>query len=289
MPAAPCLVPEILKSVILPGGRIELVEWRWPSPLEYVRAESEFMLEMSLPPLSEDASASFPGIAPEQYCYMGTLFVRLPGMTIKGRSNGGHIRVVRWVLERKAITELFAPGDEPRLAFLQSLLNIRNETLRTLMRLAHRELVNPLERSDTALEALLRLTLVELARLFERKPMRQSSGRLAAWQYRRIRTRLAEGGGRPTVAELAGLCGISSRHLHRQFASLTGETISGYVENYMIKEAKELLAEHQVPIKSIAQRCGFGHANSFSRTFRRSTGLSPQQFRQRLQGPDQPI
>lgn len=80
MPAAPCLVPEILKSVILPGGRIELVEGRWPSPLKYIRAESEFMLEMSLPPLSEDTSASFSrnfrrstGLSPQQFrqCLQG--------------------------------------------------------------------------------------------------------------------------------------------------------------------------------------------------------------------------
>jgi AraC family transcriptional regulator len=286
---AASLDPTILKSVCLPQARIELVEWRWPSLLEYVRREDEFMLEMSLPPLSDDASACFPDIAPGHYSYMGTLFARLPGVTIEGRSNGGHIRVVRWVLDRKNAARLIGHHDEPGLPLLQSLLNIRSDSLRTLMRLAHRELTNPLDRSEPALEALLQLTVIELARLFERQPSLQTSGRLAAWQYRRIRGRLAAGGERPSVAELAGLCGISPRHLHRQFASLTGETISSYVENYMIKQAKDMLAVHDVPIKAIARHCGFGHANSFSRTFRRSTGLSPQQFRQRLQGPDQPI
>lgn len=283
------LTPTILKSVSLPGGRIELVEWRWPTVLQYERTESEFMIEMSLPPLSEDASASFPDIAAEQYCYMGTLFVRLPGIAIKGRSNGGHIRVVRWALDAAASRAIVGDTRELTLPFLQSILNIRNDSLRTLMRLAHRELINPVDRSDEALAALLRLTVIELGRLFERQPQRQAAGRLAAWQYRRIRERLADGGKRPTVEELARLCGISSRHLHRQFLALTGETISSYVETFLIKEAKDLLNRPDMPIKAIAQQCGFGHANSFSRTFRRSTGLSPQQFRQRLQGPDRPV
>lgn len=273
--------PIILKQAILPTGRFELVEWHYPPILDFLDTTQELMLEMSLPPLSADASASFPEIAPGTNCYMGTLFVRMPGVAVRGRAEGGQIRLVRWVLAEEAARRILSHASQPSLPFLQSLLNIRNNSLRTVMRLAHRELANRLGRSDDALQALGQLATIELARVFEGQTDSGSGGRLAAWQFRRIRERLNTGGERPSVSELAKLCRISSRHLHRQFLAVTGETVSSYIENYLIKEAKDMLAAPDQPIKSIAQACGFSHANSFSRAFRRATGISPQQFRQR--------
>lgn len=277
------LAPTILKSVALPEGRIELVEWQWPSLLTFVRTESELMLEMSLPPLSADASACFPSIAADQYCFMGTLFVRYPGIALGGRSEAGRIRVVRYIFDATFAAPILAACPEPTLEFLQALLNIRSDTLRSLMRLAHRELVGQIDVSSDALAALMRLIGIELERLFDRQQDGRSGGRLAPWQYRRIRERLDAGGDPPTVAELAELCGISARHLHRQFLALTGKTVSGYIEARRIERAKDLLAEREAPIKTIALACGFTHGASFSRAFRRATGLTPQGYRQRTQ------
>jgi len=273
--------PTVLNQFDVGPGRLELVEWLWPDMFEFTRTESELMLEMSIPPLAADASACFPDIAPEKYCFMGTLFVRYPGIAVSGRSEGGRIRVIRCVFEKGTAHKILRHKPHPPLDFLQSLLNVRSDALRTLMRLAHRELINPVDRSPEAIEALMRVIVVEMERLFERQRDSQSSGRLAAWQYRRIRERLMEGGGQPAVADLARLCGISSRHLHRQFLALTGKTISKYIENFWVEQAKELLLARHISIKEIAQRCGFSHANSFSRAFRRVSGLSPQKFRQR--------
>lgn len=85
----------------------------------------------------------------------------------------------------------------------------------------------------------------------------------------------------PGVAELAALCGISTRHLHRQFLALTGKTISDYIETYRIEQSKLLLALGEVPMKQVAAQAGFSHGNSFARAFRRATGLSPREYRQR--------
>ncbi|MCP5395294.1 MAG: helix-turn-helix transcriptional regulator [Sphingomonadaceae bacterium] len=289
MGAASDLTPHILNRTEVSGGRIELVEWHWPSMFEWEQVENELMLEMSLPPLSADASACFPEIGGDKYAYMGTLFIRMPGVLIRGRSAGGHIRVIRWVFDQTASARILAEREDPTLELFQSLLNIRNDNLRTIMRLSQKELANPVDRSERALQALFDLSTIEVKRLLDHRPDRLTSGRLAAWQYRRIRERLTQGGERPSVGELAELCGISPRHLHRQFLALTGETISNYVENFLIKEAKEMLVERKAPIKTVAQACGFSHPNSFSRAFRRATGLSPQQFRQRAQALEKGI
>jgi len=273
--------PTVLHAVDVRSGRIELVEWHWPDMLDFVRTEDDFMVEMSLPPMAADASACFPAIAPDKRCFMGSLFVRWPGVSVSGRSEGGHIRVIRCVIAADTTPELLELRPEPDPPFLQSMLAIRSDTLRSLMRLIHRELVNPVDRSPEALAAMMDLVVIELRRLIACASGGQGPGRLAAWQFRRVRERLALDGPPPAVAELAAVCGISPRHLHRQFHALTGKSVSDYIETARIEAAKRLLARHEQPIKAIARSCGFSHANSFARAFRRSTGLTPQSFRQR--------
>jgi AraC family transcriptional regulator len=271
---------EVIEACLVAEGRFELVEWHWPDMISFKRTEHQLMLEMSLPPMSADASAYFPDIDPERRCFMGALFVRHPGIAIGGRSEGRQIRVIRCVFDDEPGTEIVGDG-EPSLSFLQGLLNIRNDSLRSLMRLAHRELVNPLDRSAEAMEALFRLIRVELRRVFRQAASAATASRLAPWQFRRVRGRIEAGAPLPSVTELAALCGISPRHLNRQFIALTGKTISAYIETYRIEQAKLLLADAGVPMKQVAERAGFSHGNSFARAFRKATGLAPREYRQR--------
>ncbi len=300
------MAPTLLAQAHTPNGRAELVEWQWPTMVNFARSETDLMIEMSLPPFAADASACLPQIDPNRRCIMGTLFLRWPDVMISGRAEGGHIRVVRCVFSGEQARLLMAGQPDPDAAFIRSLLAIRNEPLRTLMHLLRRELSNPLDRSAAAVAALVDLIAVELGRLIRLQTQRASTaktgtgrtgtgrtgtgrtgtgptnaGRLAAWQFRRIRERLSHAGPAPGVAELAALCGISTRHLHRQFLALTGATVADYVEATRIEQAKRLLDGRDHPIKAIAQACGFAHANSFARAFRRSTGLNPLAFRQR--------
>lgn len=278
------LTPTVLASVAAPSGRAELVEWQWPTMLDFTQTEDELMVEMSLPPYAAEASACLPEIDAERRCFMGTLFVRWPGIMVSGRSEGGRIQVVRCVISGDAAQRLLALRPDPDPAFLRALLAIRSDALRSLMRLLHRELTRSDAPSVAAVAALVDLVVIELTRIVEREPALSGTGRLAAWQFRRIRERLARPGPSPSVAELATLCGISARHLHRQFLALTGKTVADYIEATRIEEAKRLLGHGDRPIKAVAEACGFAHANSFARAFRRSTGLSPLAFRQRESG-----
>ena len=276
--------PTILAALDTPAGRAELVEWHWPEMIDFLRREDRLMIEMSLPPMAADASACLPEIAPDKCCFMGTLFVRWPGIAISGRSEGGHIRVIRCVLPMGRAAAIMRRRSQPDLPFLQALLAIRSAPLRSLMRLLHRELTNPADRSPEAIAALIDLIALELERLVAQGPAASLPGRLAPWQFRRIRQRLAQDATTPTLAELATLCGISPRHLHRQFVALTGTTLADYIETARMEKAKQLLADRDRPIKAVAQACGFAHANSFARTFRRFAGLSPKAFRQHAAG-----
>lgn len=272
--------PHIMESCTVTGGRFELLEWRWPDIISFERTETQLMLEMSLPPMAADASAYFPAIDPDRRCFMGSLFVRHPGITVGGRSEGRQIRVIRCIFDDETSAGIIGEN-EPTLAFLQSLLNIQSDALRSLMRLAHRELTNPLDRSLQAMNALFVLILIELRRVFYHAVRTATARRLAPWQFRRIRERIEAGTSMPAMSELAKLCGISPRHLHRQFIALTGKTVAAYIDTYRIEEAKLLLVKPHVPMKQVAERAGFSHPTSFARAFRRATGLSPREFRQR--------
>lgn len=276
--------PTVIARVPLEQGRMDLLEWHWPDMIDFVLAEPELMLEMSLPPYATDASAEFPEIEPGNHAFIGTLFIRYPGVVIHGRGAGGHIRVLRCVFSAEAARTILGQADLPPLPVLQRLLDLRSKPLRAMMGLALRELTSVAVPSEEALEAIHRLVSVELRRLIERQPQGVSGGRLAGWQYRRIRARLSQEGSVPTVAELAALCGISTRHLHRQFQALTGSSVADYVENFWVERARKMLAHGDAQIKAVAQATGFSHSNSFARAFRRATGMTPRAFRQTLSG-----
>lgn len=272
--------PTMLARVETPLGRAEIVEWRWPAMFDFIRREGELMVEMSVPPASADASACFPELNEKRRCFMGTLFTRWPGVLVSGRAEAGHIRVVRCVFGPDHAARLMSLRPAPDLGFLQAMLSLGNETLRTLLGLIKRELQHTTDCSEAAIAALMELVAVEMERVILRETAPSISARLAPWQFRRIRERIDRPGPPPPVAELAMLCGISPRHLHRQFHALTGKTVADYIETTRIEQAKTLLERGAQPIKAVAQACGFSHPNSFTRAFRRTTGQTPLAFRQ---------
>ncbi|MDP3907348.1 helix-turn-helix transcriptional regulator [Novosphingobium sp.] len=276
--------PMILAEVVTPDALVQVLEWHWPELAEHVMVEHDLMIEMSLPPLANHASAMFPTLAPGTNCHMGTLFIRYPGLAIKTRAQGGQMRILRCTFSEAKRREMLGSRHHPSLAMMQTLMNIRQDTIRAVMRMMLREVESPHLASPVAAAAHVKLLEIEITRLLDQDLEPKAGGRLAPWQFRRVRERLEAGGNRPSVPELAALCGISVRHLHRQFLNLTGVTISDYVETHLVNQAKTMLGSSALTVKQIAQAAGFDHANSFSRTFRRATGMTPLQYRQQKAG-----
>ena len=66
------------------------------------------------------------------------------------------------------------------------------------------------------------------------------------------------------------------------FKEATGETIHRYITAYRLERAKDLLSDPRQPkVTEVAARAGFADANYFARAFRKETGLSPSEFRDR--------
>jgi transcriptional regulator GlxA family with amidase domain len=85
-----------------------------------------------------------------------------------------------------------------------------------------------------------------------------------------------------SVAALADRMAMSVRHFARQFRSETGQTPARFVEALRVDCAKSHLEQTPWPLTRVAQRAGFGSVDSLQRSLRRSTGITPEQYRQRF-------
>ena len=83
-----------------------------------------------------------------------------------------------------------------------------------------------------------------------------------------------------SIPKLAKHFYISRSHLSRTFKSVTGLTIIEYLNTVRINHAKKLLRDSDMSILEISEKTGFNSVTHFGRTFRKTTGCSPSQFRQ---------
>jgi len=79
------------------------------------------------------------------------------------------------------------------------------------------------------------------------------------------------------------LC-MSSRQLARKIQTLTGENVLSLVIKIRLQRAKQLMEQNKnMPLSEVAQRSGFADAAYFSRTFKQHEGITPTQFKRRLE------
>jgi transcriptional regulator GlxA family with amidase domain len=88
------------------------------------------------------------------------------------------------------------------------------------------------------------------------------------------------------IAELVRRSGLPKRTFDRRFRSATGYSPLAYVQALRIEEAKHLLETGTQPVEEIAREVGYADLASFRRLFRRQAGMSPGDYRRKLQLPD---
>jgi len=86
--------------------------------------------------------------------------------------------------------------------------------------------------------------------------------------------------GLPTVVQLAGPLNVSSHYLSDMLRTITGQNTQQHIHQKLIEKSKELLSTGNLSISEIAYKLGFEHPQSFNRTFKKKTKISPLDFRQ---------
>ena len=82
-----------------------------------------------------------------------------------------------------------------------------------------------------------------------------------------------------TVADLADVACMSPAHFARSFKATTGQCPHQFISQVRVTLAKNMLADHHLPISDIALSTGFSSQSNFSRAFRGATGMTPRDYR----------
>lgn len=130
-----------------------------------------------------------------------------------------------------------------------------------------------------AIVLYLQQILLDLSRQVVAKHQVEYSG--PAWLTKalhQIEKQLAEDIG---LASLSKEAAVSPAHFSRVFKHWTGMNVTEYIATKRILLAKKLLQATDSNVSEIAEQCGFDSMPYFHRSFKKMTGMTPSQYRQR--------
>jgi len=78
---------------------------------------------------------------------------------------------------------------------------------------------------------------------------------------------------------LAATQTVSRRKFYNEFAAQVGHDPAEYIRREKVARAEELLRDSTLPVRRIAELCGFKNVTRFQVHFRRIVGQTPAQFR----------
>ncbi|MDO7906258.1 AraC family transcriptional regulator [Paenibacillus sp. JX-17] len=82
-----------------------------------------------------------------------------------------------------------------------------------------------------------------------------------------------------SLEEISGAAAMSVPNLYRQFYALTGHPVKEYIRKRRTSEAASLLRQTSLSSKEIGYRSGFDTYQTFTKTFKKYTGLTPGMYR----------
>lgn len=81
---------------------------------------------------------------------------------------------------------------------------------------------------------------------------------------------------------LAEKLGITNNYISTYFHEKVGTNFNYYLNNFRIKKSIELLSIPSSLIKDISKEVGYANVNTFTRTFKKHMGKTPEEYRKDL-------
>jgi len=100
----------------------------------------------------------------------------------------------------------------------------------------------------------------------------------------RILERMPE---RTTLNELSGSLNVTPKYLSTLFNRETGMSITDYMQDIRINEAKFLLAYSEMNYPDISNLLCYGSQSYFNQVFKKKTGITPREYRARERGSNE--
>jgi AraC family transcriptional regulator len=269
-------------SVGMATARIMRLNLDKPTNRVFRRGTDYYWLDLCLTPRPENTRGCYSDRwGPHRFERLGEIFLVPPGEALHLRSDrGGNQASIICEIDAAAIDRWLDGGIEWTDQRLAAGLDITHPYMRScLFRLAQ-EVSRPGPGSEVLVEMIAGQLAIEVARYCQAIAEGPITGGLASWRLRLIDERLQQLGVAPSLEELATLCALSLRQLTRGFRASRGCSIGDHIAQMRIDLAKRLLGSEE-SIKAIAFSLGFASPSSFAFAFRRATGATPSQFRQR--------
>ena len=84
-----------------------------------------------------------------------------------------------------------------------------------------------------------------------------------------------------SLRTLAAQLNVNANYLSTLFTKELGIPLTEYVNRCRIEHAKHMLLSTELPIKRIAEQCGFTDIHYFTRMFKRIASITPKVYRER--------
>ena len=152
-----------------------------------------------------------------------------------------------------------------------------------LIRQIDEELFSDQPEKRTMLRLSVQRLLIVFYRLWRQHETAQHMGDSRNAQYfRKFQQRVRQVGTTQDISQLADDLAITPVHLNRICRSVAGKSASQLVQAHVLDEARKYLIYTTYSVSEIAYLLHFDYPNYFARFFRKHTGQSPTEFRQRL-------
>lgn len=283
MVSAQAISMNIEASLQAPLVKTLLIHFDFAEPIDEVLIDkSAHWLDFSLTPRLQNARACYPDYwHPDRFETLGDIYLVPAGHALHARGDKGGHQAMICLLPSNPDRCWFEHDLEWTDHHLETSLNIRNANIRNLLLRLREETQHPGFASEALAELIAGQLRIELTRHYKSSVGEADAGGLASWRLRLIDERLMDLSAAPTLTELSDLCSLSVRQLTRAFRASRGCSIGDYVTHCRIEKAKRLLESAQC-IKEISYVIGFSSPAAFSYAFRRATGETPGEYRQRV-------